>query len=222
MRCLAFAVCLWISNEACAGDQRLLPVFTPQPEYPAQLIQSRHAGKVRLQLTVEPGGTVQSATVRESSHPQFSDAARRTVLQWRFTPWDVQGGKPPNVEFVVLILFGARGVEPFSSGITVGLNNTLCAYLNHEIMASKHDFPDAPLSNVDVFSYTAEFLRSEYVALLVPDPAERKTLLRVLNRAIPRVITRCRRAPESQYADQLPKKIRELFVDIETSKRDSQ
>lgn len=114
----------------------------------------------------------------------------------------------------MFILFGARGIEPFSREITVGLNATLCAYLNYEVKAGKRDFPKDPISKVDVFWHTAEFLGSSYVATKVPDEEERRALFKQLIQAIPQVVSACRRNPNSKYATHLPKEIRKLLVDV--------
>jgi TonB family protein len=211
---LSFIVALLFSFKGYAAEELLVPVFTPKPEYPKDLIKTRYTGKVRVYLTVGASGTIQGARVIESSHPDLTAAVQRALVQWRFEPREVAGGDPNYLEFTVLVLFGARGVAPFSREITVGLNDMLCAYLNYEVKASKRDFPKEPLSKVDVFSYTAEFLGGSYVTTKVPDVEQRKTLFKLLGSSIPQVVSACRRYPDSKYATHLPKEIRELLVDV--------
>lgn len=215
MRLFAFILLLLCALEVHAREP-LTAVFAPKPEFPPDLAEARYAGKVRVRLTVGPSGTVQATRVVESGHPELALAVQRAVVQWRFKPWNAQSSGPNKEEFMVLVLFGARGIEPFSSEITVGLNQTLCAYLNHEIKASKRDFPEAQLSDVDVFWYMAEFLASDYVASRVPDENQRNALLVQFKKSIPQVATLCRGKPNSRYADHLPEAIRRLMLNLAT------
>ncbi|HEY0286661.1 MAG TPA: energy transducer TonB [Pseudomonas sp.] len=214
MRFCAFSVFLLCSFKALAADVLLIPVFTPKPEYPKQLIDTRYTGKVRVNLTVAAHGGIQATKIIESSHPQLTEATQRVVVQWRFKPWDASHGQPSKIEVTVPILFGARGIEPFSREITVGLRNTLCAYLNYEVKTSLLNFADEPLKNVDVFWYTHDFLAGSYVQLRVSDQSEREALIAQLEKAIPRLVRKCRRNPDHPYAYYLPREIRDVLVGL--------
>ncbi|MFK3972641.1 TonB family protein [Pseudomonas sp. NPDC087358] len=218
VRIYAFIFLLLLSLHGWASEYRLAPIFTPAPEYPPALVEARYTGKVRVHLTIGPSGSVQSANVRESSHPDLLIAVQRAVVQWRFRPWDDQPDGPAKIEFPLLILFGAQGIEPFSSELSLGLNNALCAYLNYEVRMSKRDFPKAPLSKVDLFWYTAEFLESDYAALRVPDENQRKALLTLLERSVPQVVSSCKSKPDSRYAAHLPSEIGGLLVDVKRNR----
>jgi TonB family protein len=66
---------------------RLLVIPDP-PNYPAQLRQSNVEGSVVFEFVVDTLGTVDLASVKvvETSHPQFTAAARETLKKLRFQP----------------------------------------------------------------------------------------------------------------------------------------
>jgi len=208
---IGFLLCAF---QALAADVLLIPEQTPRPEFPRQLIDTRYTGKVRVHLTIAAHGGIQAARIIESSHPAFAEATQRAVVGWRFQPWTTDNGEPSTLEFTVPILFGARGIEPFSSEITVGLRNTLCAYLLYEVKASLRNFAEQPLKNVDVFQYTQEFVNGAYVQRLKPDPHTRATLVAQMESAIPRIVKHCKRNPDHPVAYYLPKGIREVLVGL--------
>ncbi len=212
MKVLAFMAFLLFSFATHAREALLIPVSTPKPEFPQQLLKKRHAGKVLVSLTVGAFGTVQNARIVESSHPQFAEAVQRAVTKWRYRPWKAVDGKPSSVEIAVPIIFGARGLHPFSPQITVGLENTLCAYLNHEVHASKRDFPNEPLSEVDVFWHTRAYLAGGYVAHMRPDQRKGETLIDELHKAIPAIVKSCQSNAQAKYGEHLPESIRSLLV----------
>lgn len=202
------------SFQALAADVVLIPEHTPRPEFPKPLMDTRHAGKVRVHLTVAAHGGIQAARIVESSHPAFAEATQRAVTQWRFQSWKTDDGEPSKLELTVPILFGARGIEPFSPEITVGLRNVLCAYLIYEVKASLGNFADEPLKKVDVFQYATEFVTSAYARTLLPDPGQREVLVDQLENAIPRVVKQCKRNPDHPVAYYLPKEIRDMLVGL--------
>ncbi len=211
MKLFVFILIGWFSTGALASDALLIPVSRPNPEYPQELVKSHYTGKVLINLTVSAFGTVQGIRVIESSHPKLSEAALRAIVKWRYQPWEVADGKPGNVSIIVPILFGARGIEPFSKEITVGLEHTLCAYLNYEAKTSKLDYPKDPLNKIDVFWHTRQHLAGSYVAYRVQEPEKRAALFAELESAIPGIIKDCRRNPDARYADYLPQQIRALL-----------
>ena len=212
MRICTFIGLFVLAFAVSAGQLGLQPLFTPAPEFPGALLKSRYAGKTLVYVTVSSSGAVKSISVRESSHPQLLAATRTAVLNWRYEPWDEQMSGRAEMQFPVLVLFGAHGVELFTPDITVGLDNTLCAYLTHEVKANKRDFPNEPISKVDVIWYTAEFLASDYVAYRVPRAEQRRRLSALLMQSISSVIRRCSQAPGHRYVEFLPADIRELLL----------
>lgn len=212
MKVLAFMAFLLFSFATHAREALLIPVSTPKPEFPQQMLKKRHAGKVLVSLTVGAFGTVQNARIVESSHPQFAGAVQRAVTKWRYRPWKAVDGKPSSVEIAVPIIFGARGLHPFSPQITVGLENTLCAYLNHEVHASKRDFPNEPLNKVDVFWHAQKYLAGSYTRFRVPDEAARAALFSKLEKAVPRIVEDCQTHPDRRLGGFLPRDIAELLA----------
>ena len=211
MKFFALIVMCCLSAATLASGAVLIPVITPSPAYPRELLKKRYTGKVVVNLTISAFGSVQSTKIIESSHPELAVAAQQAMVKWRFKPWDIVDGRPANVDITVPIIFGARGFEPFTKEITVGVENTLCAYLNQEVYLSGRNFPEAPLK-VDVFWHTRKYLKGSYVAHLVPDPEKRDALITELERAIPEIVQACKQNPDSRYADHLPHEIRGVLV----------
>lgn len=191
------------------GVRYMMPISKAAPDYPAHLADLGYTGKVRVFLTVAPDGSVHKTRIIESSHPDMSTAVQVAAARWRLPAWDL-----PQTDVEVLVIFGAQGHEPFSDRVTVGLSNTLCAYLNYEVAASKRDYPGESLSKVDIFRYTAQFLNSEYVALKVPDQKLREKLTRQFNKSILQIVARCRNNPNSRYATHLPQGVKEVLGSI--------
>lgn len=192
----------------------LVPVLAPAPEYPAQLIENRYAGKVRARLIVKSDGSIAEVKVIESMHPALATSVEKAFGQWRFKPWAGNLGMPPQIAVTLPVIFGSQGLARFDGIVNVGLGNVRCAYVNHEVKAQQQHFPHAPMSQVDVFWYTRQFLHGEYVALQ-HDERERQALLGKLETAIPGIVKGCRRRPQSRYGDYLPQQIRQLLVGVD-------
>jgi TonB family protein len=64
------------------------PTRTTRAEYPRDLLASGIEGGVRLRFVIDAGGQVVRSTFEdvESTHPEFSQAARDAVLRQRFRP----------------------------------------------------------------------------------------------------------------------------------------
>lgn len=69
------------------------PVFNaetlenPPPPYPTRSRRLGEQGRVVLRVLVNPGGTADEVQIRDSSgHARLDEAARDTVLRWRFVP----------------------------------------------------------------------------------------------------------------------------------------
>jgi TonB family protein len=201
----------WFSVTAQANGAFLIPIATPTPEYPSELLKTRYTGKVLANLTISAFGTVQNTRIIESSHPQMAEATQHALVKWRYHQWEVGEGKPGTVDITVPIIFGARGIEPFSREITVGLQNTLCAYLNYEVRISRLDYPKDPLNKIDVFWHTRKYLSGSYAAHQVPEQAAREALFAELEGAIPKIVKECSRNPDARYSDYLPQQIRALL-----------
>lgn len=78
---------------AKAGLSVTEPIFNadylenPAPAYPALSRRSGEQGKVMLRVLVSPAGRADDVQVRSSSgSPRLDEAARTTVLRWKFVP----------------------------------------------------------------------------------------------------------------------------------------
>lgn len=200
-----------MSLPAKAMQGVLIPISTPTPEYPPELIELRYPGKVRALLTIKSDGTVVEVKSLESSHPLLARAVERTLGQWRYKPWAGTVGAPLRIDVTLPVIFGSEGMQRFNRNINVGLGNIQCAYLNYEVGTHRLNSPDAPLSKVDLFWYTGQFLFSSYAALQLGEE-QRKVLLRQLEQAMPRIIEGCKQHPERRYGDFLPTGIKALMV----------
>jgi protein TonB len=73
----------------------------PQPEYPAMAQQLKIEGRVDLEVTISPAGSVDDVKI-VSGNPVLTGAATNAVKRWRFEPFAADG-KP--VKAVVLMSF---------------------------------------------------------------------------------------------------------------------
>ena len=212
MKFLVLMVLCCLSSLALANDTVLSGLSTPTPAYPRALLKSAHAGKVLADLTISASGKVEHVRITESSHPAFAEAVQHTLAKWRYQPWKPTQGRPAKVGITVPVIFGAQGMAPFSKAITVGLENTSCAYLNQEVSLSERNFPLEPLSQVDVFWHTRHYLASSYVTWQVPDKTRRSALFTELEHAVPAIVKACRANPDARYGNYLPHEIRGVLV----------
>jgi TonB family protein len=217
LRFFACALALFSTASTIASEIELVPIFTPQPTYPEALLKNKYYGKVRVSMTVGAGGKIQNVTVIEGGHPELTTAVQEAVAQWRYKPWKGAVNAPSAITITLPIIFGPRGAKSFAGEINVGLGNVRCAYLTNEVTAARSDYPKQPLSKIDLFWYTQEFLASRYIALNVPDEGQRKALVSQLQASIPDVIKNCRRNPEKLFGDYVPRQVRDLLVGVATT-----
>ncbi|MCO6459665.1 MAG: energy transducer TonB [Pirellulaceae bacterium] len=83
-------------------------VFSPEPEYPPDLLAARVTGVVKLLVLVRRDGTVERARVHLSSgHAALDHSALSAVRRWRFEPAR-RAGQPISVEILVPVRFTIR------------------------------------------------------------------------------------------------------------------
>jgi TonB family protein len=68
---------------------------SPQPEYPEELRKKGVQGEVVLDIVVGKDGSVSEAKVLHTAAPEFAEAARKAVLQWRYEPLFFNGRPVP-------------------------------------------------------------------------------------------------------------------------------
>ena len=79
-----------------------IPLFTIEPAYPTEALESEVSGRVRIEFTINPDGTVSDATVVEAEprHGVFDHAAMRALHRSRFLPKTKNGvGVPSRAEW---------------------------------------------------------------------------------------------------------------------------
>lgn len=91
------------------GD--IIPLQRIAPQYPRQAAREGIEGSVKLEITVNPDGTVRDARVLESKPRGVFDAAAVTaVMRWRFKP-KVVDGQPVAQKGVQEVSFTLGGEE---------------------------------------------------------------------------------------------------------------
>ena len=72
---------------ARAASSALVPVSTPQPEYPQDALRRGTTGAVTLEFTVNPDGSVGNlVVVNATPRGVFERGVQNTVRRWRFQP----------------------------------------------------------------------------------------------------------------------------------------
>lgn len=87
MRITAFMIAAALAPPVGAAEPFLVPIYTPTPVFPPELVKTHYAGKVRAQLWIKSNGQVREARAIESGHPQLAAAVEQALRQWRYKPW---------------------------------------------------------------------------------------------------------------------------------------
>jgi protein TonB len=75
-----------------SGYSDLIPMMRIQPQYPRNAARDRIEGWVEFKITINPDGTVKSATpIRAQPRGVFESAAMQAILKWKFKPKVVDG-----------------------------------------------------------------------------------------------------------------------------------
>lgn len=80
------------------------PLLQPPPVYPNAMKREGMNASVNVEFVVDIKGVVVNATVVESSHSGFNDAAVSGVMKWKFRP-GMRGGRKVNTRMRVPIVF---------------------------------------------------------------------------------------------------------------------
>ncbi len=72
-------------------DENPVPVKTPPPAYPTDLLQQGVSGTAVVTVVIDENGDVLAAEARKASHDGFKDPAVEAVKNWKFTPGKVAG-----------------------------------------------------------------------------------------------------------------------------------
>jgi protein TonB len=75
-----------------SGYSDLIPMMRIQPQYPRNAARDRIEGWVEFKITINPDGTVKSATpIKAQPRGVFESAAMQAILKWKFKPKVVDG-----------------------------------------------------------------------------------------------------------------------------------
>jgi TonB family protein len=90
----------------------LQPKVLVVPEYPELFRIDGRAGTIKLELGIDPDGSVQETRVLESADISFENVLQNALAQWTYSP-KIQSGKPaPAVYPVDLIFEPSKTEEP--------------------------------------------------------------------------------------------------------------
>ena len=79
----------------------------PKPPYPPELMKQGISGTVRLRVMVEADGKPSSVEVVSTTHPEFGESARQTVLNhYTFIP-ATRNGQPIRQSYTLTLRFAA-------------------------------------------------------------------------------------------------------------------
>jgi periplasmic protein TonB len=75
-----------------SGYSELIPLMRITPQYPRQALRDGISGWVEFKITINPDGTVKSATpIKAQPRGVFESAAMQAILKWKFKPKVVDG-----------------------------------------------------------------------------------------------------------------------------------
>jgi TonB family protein len=205
---LLLLACLSLSTKA--DEIKLIPVHMPKPLYPESLSASKITGTAKIGFTVRADGSVSDVRVIDSDHALFSEASLKAVARWKFKPWDVATGVPPQVEVASPMIFRLETGHELPLDINTALLKLTCSRLNDQVAQRNKYYPAKPLSELDIFSYVSRYISQGMMSQQL-EAAERTALLNDLVDNIPHIIGRCKANPEAPYADQLPPRIQALL-----------
>jgi TonB family protein len=205
MRWLVFVVLLFVvSVESSAGEVFLIPENNPKPIYPTALQRSGITGNVRVRFMAHANGSVSKVSILQSDHPDFAEAVRVAIAQWRFKPWTVEGDKPEEQEVIAPMIFG------FDVYLPLHLNQRLKALRCRDLNAALARAPEYEWIDSAAFHYVRAYLSNAFSTATLPTE-RRLSLIADMNRKVPIIIRQCSRNPGSRYVRFLPEDIRQLL-----------
>jgi TonB family protein len=82
----------------------LITSDNPAPEYPEEARLAGHEGRVRVQVVISAGGTVEEESIVESSqHTELDRSALEAIRQWRFRPARRLGAPTSSIMIVPVV-----------------------------------------------------------------------------------------------------------------------
>ena len=86
---------LWAQENAASGRTVLKRV---QPQYPALAQRMSIKGVVKVEVIVQPDGTVKSISAK-GGHPLLVDAAQQAIRHWRWKPESLESVESIEIRF---------------------------------------------------------------------------------------------------------------------------
>jgi periplasmic protein TonB len=86
-----------------------LPLRTPPPTYPEQLLSKKVSGLVALSIVIDDRGIVSKCEVIKSTEPAFEKPALDAVKKWRFKAAE-KGGKKVWTRVQLPLQFSPEGI----------------------------------------------------------------------------------------------------------------
>jgi TonB family protein len=203
MRWFFVGFLLVIGGSVLASDVFLIPENNPKPIYPRELQRAGVTGKVKVSFIASADGSVSEISIQESTHPEFAEAVRVAIAQWRFKPWNVEGDKPEQQEIIAPMIFR---LEDQPLDINQWLKTVKCRAVNENLgNMSEFDWVDSA-----VFEYTRAYLSNSLTRHQLSDE-QRLAMIAKMNRRVPTIVRNCRDNPTRKYVTYLPAEIRELL-----------
>ncbi|MNB60813.1 transport protein TonB [compost metagenome] len=204
MRWIFAGLLLVIGGSALASEVFLIPENNPQPIYPLELQRAGVTGEVKVSFIASADGSVSEISIRESTHPDFSDAVRDAIAQWRFKPWTVEGNKPEQQEIIAPMIFR------LDLDLPIHVNQQLKALRCRTVNENLANIAEYSWIDSAVFAQTRAYLSNVFHKTQLPD-AQRLAMIAKMNRQVEKIVRACRQSPTRKFISLLPAEIRELL-----------
>lgn len=195
---------LLVGCTALASEVFLIPENNPKPIYPLELHRAGVTGEVKVSFVASADGSVGEISIRESTHPDFSDAVRVAIAHWRFKPWTVEGDKPEQQEIIAPMIFRLDLDQP------IHVNQQLKALRCRTVNENLANIAEYSWIDSTVFAQTRAYLSNVFHKTQLPD-AQRLAMIAKMNRQVEKIVRACRESPTRKFISLLPAEIRELL-----------
>lgn len=204
MRWFVCALLLVLSIDVRAGDVFLIPEHNPKPVYPVALNRAGVTGMLRVSFTAHADGSVSNVEASKDAHPDFVEASRTAVSQWRYKPWEISVERPAQIQVVAPMVFRLDDKLPIHA------NEELKKLSCGDVAKAALQVADFSWVDLPVFNWTRSYLTHSLSPMQLSEE-KRLALIAKLNKIVPSIIRRCNTHQATRYVHFLPKEIRELL-----------
>lgn len=102
--CWVMAVLPLVAAEEASPEVKAMPVRTPPPDYPRQMLSRQITGVVSLLVEIDSQGNVSECKIEKASRSEFEKPAQEAVLKWKFKPAE-RAGKPVASRLLIPLHF---------------------------------------------------------------------------------------------------------------------